>query len=218
MITLKAEKRDQYGKALAKARQEGRLPVVIYGRKEVSTPYFVNTRDFKKVLSQAGESTVISFSTPEGDKDVLIYQVDNHPVSGEPLHVDLYAVEKGKPVQVAVELIFEGVPPAVKELGGNLVKVLYELEIEALPKDLPHEIKVDVSVLTALDGQILIKDLKLPAGVTAVADGDEVVASISQGGEEVKEEEAPVDLEAIEVEKKGKKEDEEGGATDEEAA
>ena len=158
------------------------------------------------MLAAAGESTVVTVKTEGGDKDTLIHAIEYHPVSGEPLHADFYIIEKNKPVQVHVPLEFEGEAPAVKQLGGNLVKVLHEIEIEALPKDLPQEIKVDISSLATLDSQLTVADIKLPAGVTAITDLLEVVASISTAGEEVVEE-APVDLSSIEVEKKGKQEE-----------
>jgi large subunit ribosomal protein L25 len=85
--------------------------------------------------------------------------------------------------------------------------VLHEVEIKALPNDLPHGIEVDISVLENADSQIHASDLKLPKGVTLVTEAEEVVASISVAQEET-EEAAPVDLASIEVEKKGKKEEE----------
>jgi len=140
--------------------------------------------------------------------DVLIHEVQYHPIKGQPIHVDFYVVQKDKKIEVDVPLVFEGVAPAVKELGGNLVKVMHELPIEVLPKDLPHDIKVDVSGLATFESQILVKDIKLPSGVTVLAELEEVVVSISKAGEEVVVEEAPIDLSQIEVEKKGKQEEE----------
>ena len=84
---------------------------------------------------------------------------------------------------------------------------MHEIEIEALPKDLPHNISVDLSVLAALDDQIHVKDLALPKGVKMITDENEVIALIAPIKEEVVDE-TPVDLSAIEVEKKGKKEEE----------
>src|SRR3989344_8055656 len=93
-------------------------------------------------------------------------------------------------------------------MGGTLVRVLHELKVEALPLEIPHSISVDISALATLESQILVKDLKVPAGAKVLNDPEEVVAAISVAKEEPVEE-APVDLSAIEVEKKGKK-DEEG--------
>jgi large subunit ribosomal protein L25 len=208
MLKLDAKSRDSYGKDLESARKAGDLPAVFYGRKDEATTIFVNAKDFKRVLKEAGESSIISLKTPAGDKDVLIKEVSFHPASGEPIHVDFYAIEQNKTLEVEVPLIFEGMSLAVKELGGTLVKVIHELPIEALPKNLPHDITVDISALTALDSQILVKDLKLPAGVELRIDADEVVAAITVAKEEEVVAE-PIDISAIEVEKKGKKEEEE---------
>lgn len=205
MITLSATKRDIYGKALTASRKGGLLPVVAYGRKEESASYFVALPDFKKVYRTAGESSVITLKTPAGDLDVLIHEVEKNPSTGEFIHVDFYAIEKGKVLQVSVPLVWEGDAPAVK-LGGIVVKVLHELEVEALPKDLPHEIVVDVSKLETLESQIMVKDLALPTGVKAIAEPDEVIAALTVAKEE---EEAPaMDISQIEVEKRGKQEEE----------
>jgi large subunit ribosomal protein L25 len=207
-IQLTAENRTVFGNKLTEARAEGKLPVVVYGPKETTGSYFVDAKDFKKVFKEAGESSVVALATPEGTKDTLIKEVAVHPVSGEPLHVDFYAVEKGKKVEVAIPLVFVGEAPAEKDLGGTLVKVAHEIEVEAMPKDLPHEIEVDVASLVDFEARILVKDLKLPSGVIAVTDGEEVVALVGAAGEEVAESDEAGDLASIEVEKKGKQDEE----------
>ena len=212
MLTLTATPRSAFGKGLRKPRLAGQLPVVIYGRKQEALSFFVDGKDFARIHKEAGESTVIDFKASNASHDVLIYSVDYHPVSGEIIHADLYVVEKGKKVEVNVPLIYSGESPAVKSAGGVLVKVMHELPIEAKPADLPHDIEVDISTLTELDSQITVADLKLPAGVTAMVEADEVVVLISEAEEEPVEEE-PIDLASIEVEKKGKKEEEEEATT-----
>lgn len=210
MLKLAVKKREVFGKKLKAARAAGDLPVVVYGDKTEATPYFVSSHDFKKVLQQAGESTVISL-VPAGEassKEVLIHEVVTHPVTDEFVHADFYVIDKNKPIEIEVPLVFDGVSPAVKDLGGTLVSVLRELTIEALPLEIPRDISVDISALATLESQILVKDLKLPAGVKKVLnDPEEVVAAISVAKDEPIEE-APVDLSAIEVEKKGKKPEE----------
>lgn len=207
MLKLKARKRDVFGKSLVKFRKNGEMPIVAYGSKVNASPFFVRTDEFKKVLKEAGESTLVVLESEEGGENTLIHEVELDPVTSEPIHADFYVVEKGQSVKVAVPLVFEGVAPAVKELNGVLVKVLQELEVEAQPQDLPHDIKVDISTLVDFDSKILVGDLKLPAKVKAEAGPEDVVASVSEAGEEVVEE-APVDLSTIEVEEKGKKEEE----------
>jgi len=210
MLTLTAEKRD-LTQDVNSLRKAGRLPAVFYGPKEKSTPVTVSTKDFIKAFRQAGESSIIILKEGNEEHETLIYDVDVHPVTGAPRHADFYVIEKGKKVKVHVPLVFEGVSPAVKDLGGILVKVMRELEIEASPKDLPHELKVDISSLSELTSVIMAKDIKIPASVTLVAHAEEIVASIAEAKEEV-EEVKPIDMSAIEVEKKGKeaKEGEEG--------
>ncbi len=209
METLTAEARTIFGKQLAPYRKAGKLPVVVYGGKSEAKPLFLSTKEFKKVFAHAGESSIVSVAMPDGTKEALIHGVDFHPVTGEPLHADLLVVDMSKPIRVNVPLEFAGESPAVKDLGGALIKVLHEIEIEALPKNLPHNLTVDISALATLDSQVLVKDIAVPAGVTVIAEPEEVVASITVAGEEVKEEEVPVDLSAIEVEQKGKKDEEE---------
>ena len=189
-------------------RKEGKLPAVVYGRNQESTPITLNTKDFQKLFREAGESTVITLVGLEGPKDALIHEVSVHAVSGAPLHADFYAIQKGQKVTVAIPLEFEGVSPAVKDLGGVLMKIMHEIEIECEPKDLPQEILVDISSLLNIDDKILVSDLKLPASATIEIDLEEVVAMIAGATEEV-EEVAPMDISEIgsSVER-GKKEEE----------
>ncbi len=205
MITLNIEKRDMAVKPQS-LRKEGRIPAVFYGRKEVSTPITLSKIDFKKVWKEAGESSVIVLSGADGEHEALINDVDVDPVTEEPRHVDFYVIEKGKKVTVTIPLDFVGVSPAVKELGAVLVKVLHEIEIEVLPKDLPHEITVDISSLSQFDQHITIADLSIPEGVTILAAAEDIVVLVSEPKEEVEPE--PVDISSIKVEEKGKKEEE----------
>lgn len=145
--------------------------------------------------------------------DALIHEVQVDPVTDEPIHVDFLAIDMKKKIKVKVPLEFIGVSNAVKTGLGNLVKVLHEIEVEALPADLPHSLDVDISKLETLENNVIVSNIKLPAGVIATTNEGEVVASIIAQVEE-KEEVVPVDLSAIEVEKKGKKE-EEGEISDE---
>jgi large subunit ribosomal protein L25 len=202
MLTLTAEKRDKKTNVEA-LRKAGKLPAVFYGPKEKATSITIPTKDFIKAFRQAGESSVVILKEGSDEHETLIYEVDVHPLTGAPRHADFYVIEKGKKVKVHVPLVFEGVSPAVKDLGGILVKVLRELEIEASPKDLPHEVKVDISSLSELNSVIMAKDIKIPASVTLIAHAEEIVASIAVAKEEV-EEVKPIDMSAIEVVAKGK--------------
>ncbi len=206
MKTLIATMRSKADK-LATVRNNGMVPAVVYGASTENTSISVPSIDFVKVFREAGESSTIVLEMGVKKVDVLIHDVQFDPIKGFPLHVDFLAVDMNKPVHVSVPIEFSGVAPAEKAGLGTLVKVLHEVEIKALPKDLPHTISVDITTLETLENQIHVKDIKLPAGVTMLSDADEVVALVAQAKEE-KEEVGAVDLGAIEVEKKGKKDEE----------
>lgn len=213
MFTLTAETRE--GKEpLANIRQAGKIPAVFYGNKKPTTSISILSKDFIKVWKEAGESSAIVLKTPEGNLDVLIHEIQKDPVTGVPIHADFIVVDMNKEIEVSVALEFIGESPAEKGGRGVLVKTLHEVQVSALPKDLPHTIEVDLASLANVDDHLTLKDIKLPKGVTLVGDMDEVVASVTHIKEEV--EEAPAaDLSSIEVEKKGKQEDEEQAETTE---
>ncbi|MDP2642167.1 MAG: 50S ribosomal protein L25 [bacterium] len=213
MLTLKAEIRDIKVKPEV-IRKTGQIPAVFYGKKEASTPISIPKVDFLKVWKEAGESSVVTLETSEGKKESLIQDVDTDPVTGAPRHADFYIFEKGHKVEVELPLEFIGVSPAVKDLGGMFVKVLHELKVEAMPKDLPHNITVDISPLANFGDQITAKDISLPTGVELKENPEEVIALVSAPREEKEEEAAPIDLSQIEVEKKGKEETEESAPAD----
>jgi len=206
MLSLKVTPREIGGK-LYKIRDEGQMPAVFYGKKETSTSVSVSMAEFEKVWKKAGESSVVTLQTEKGDVEALIHEVDLDPVTEKPRHADFYVFEKGHKIKLDIPLEFIGVSPAVKDLGGILIKVLHEVKIEAMPKDLPQKLEVDISNLSTIDAQILAGDIKLPSGVVLIESPTEVVALVSIPKEE-KEDEVPVDLTTIEVEKKGKKEEE----------
>lgn len=212
MFVIKAKNREE-GIKLDALRKDGEIPAVFYGAGQKNTPISIKTVEFKKVWRDAGESSAVKVATPAGDIDVLIHEVQVDPITDEPIHVDFLAIDMKKKLKVKVPLIFEGISNAVKSGIGNLVKVLYELEVEALPADLPHNLIADISKLETLKDQVFVSDILLPSGVTVVNNPTDVVASIVEQVEEKEEVAAPVDLSAIEVEKKGKKEEEgEAGA------
>lgn len=207
MINLDAQLRDKTV-SLDTLKKEAKMPAVFYGKKTESTPITLLKKDFLAVWKAAGESGVVTIKTPKGTVDTLIQDVDLDPVTDIPRHVDFYVFEKGKKIEVSVPLEFVGVSPAVKDLGGLLVKALHDLKISADPQHLPHSIDVDISSLVDFSSQILAKAIKLPAGVDLIENPEEVVAAASAPREELVEESAPIDLSSIEVEKKGKKEEE----------
>lgn len=209
MTELNVQTRNADDKAEA-LREEGKIPAVFYGPKEENTPVVLDTREFVRVWEEAGSSTIVDLKGVGEDKEVLIHDVAWHPVSGVPVHVDFYCIERGKKLTVSVPLVFEGEAPAEK-LGGIVVKVMHELEVEVLPRNIPQEITVDVSSLTELNSVISVADLGLSEDIEPTADATETIASITEAKDEPEEEER--DISDVEIEGESK----EGDASNEEA-
>ena len=205
MSTIQAVTRD-IKTSIQALRSSGKIPAVFYGLGKQTTSVAVDRKEFEKVWKQAGESSTIQLSVDNKPVDVLIHEVQFDPIKGTPIHVDFLVVDMNKPIHVAVALEFIGVAPAVKNGTGTLVKVMHEIEISALPKNLPHVITVDLTKLETINSHITVGDLALPTGVTLVTKDNEIVVSVAEQKEEVESASGPIDLSAIEVEKKGKKE------------
>ncbi len=209
-LTLNATKRTATGHALDTLRKAGSMPAVVYGPKQESTNITLDQREFAKVFKAAGESTVVTIKVDGTDIPTLIHDVDHHPLTNLARHADFYAIVKGQKVKVMIPLEFVGEAPAAKA-GANIVKTLHEVEVEADPMNLPHEIQVQISALTEVGGQILAGEIAMPAGVALVTGADEVVAIAAAANEEVLD--APIvgpDMSAIgDAVERGKKEEEE---------
>lgn len=219
MTAIKAEKRELIGKKAKNLSKEGKIPAVVYGAGEKGVLLQVLLKDFEKVLKVAGESTLIQLEIGADKRNVLIHDIAFDPIKDKPTHADFLQVRMDKSIKTKVELNFIGESPAAK-LGGILVKVLHEIEVEALPADLPHGIDVDLSKLANLEDKFTVGDLSLPKGVKIHADSDEVLALIETPRTEdelkAEEEAASGGLESIEV--VGKKEKEEEAAAEAEEA
>ncbi len=207
MFVIKAKKRNE-GINWDTLKKTGEIPAVFYGAGKTATSISVPIIDFKKIWREAGESSTVKISMGDNNIDVLIHEVQVHPITEEPIHADFLVVDMNKKIKVKVPLEFIGISNAVKNGLGNLVKVLHEVEVEALPKNLPHNLEVDLSKLETIESQIFVSDIKLPAGVVVITNEHDVVASIVLQVEEKEEVIPPPDLSTIEVEKKGKKEEE----------
>ena len=215
MVVLKTKNREKKD-SLKKIRKEGYIPAVYYGRTQEAVSVSVPVKDFEKIWRDSGESAVVTLEDEKkGKLDALIHDVDIDPIYNRPRHADFYIFEEGKTIEVSVPVEFVGEAPLVKSQKATLVKVLREITVDAMPRSIPSQVDVDVSSLKTLDDQVLAKDIKLPEGVTLKEDPEEVVAALSEAQEmEEPEETEAVDFSSIEVEKKGK-EEEEGGETEE---
>lgn len=178
MLELKASPRQEFGKKTNKQRKAGQIPAVIYGHGVKSESLYVPVKDFSNIYKQAGESTLIGLDMAGKKRNVLIHDLARDPLSEEIIHIDFYQVKMDEKIKAKVPLIFIGESPAVKNEGGVLVKNIQELEIEALPQDLPHHLEVDISGLTAFEDHILIKDLLVSGSVKILAEPEETIASV----------------------------------------
>lgn len=210
MIYLLAKIRKEMGRKTLALREKGALPGILYGPKiEKPFPLEVDSKEFEKVYQQAGESSLIPLELDGKKFLVLIHAVETDVLSQKPIHVDFYQPKLDEEITVNVPLVFEGVSPAVKDLEGTLVRNMHEIEVRALPQNLPHEIKVSIEKLKTFEDNILIKDLIVSKEVEILKEPDEIVA-LAAPPEKVEEElEKPVEEKVEEVEKVEEKKKEE---------
>lgn len=209
MLSLKAKIREKVGKGLKELRKNKVLPAVLYGPEIKNLSLEVDEKEFEKVYGEAGESSLVSLEVGENPPkkwQVLIHQTARDPVKGKFLHVDFYHPSSRKEVEAEIPLVFEGEPPAVKELGGTLVKEIQVVEVKGLAQNLPREIKVDVGGLKTFEDRISIGDLKIPEGIKILRESDEMVANVAPPVEEEEEKVAVEEAEKEEEEKAEEKE------------
>ena len=138
-VELKAEKRQVLGHKVKHLRVQGELPAVIYGKGQESVALQVPISEFTRVLKEAGESTLVYLKVGAETYPTIIHDVSRHPLTGQPIHADFYRVRLDEAIRSDVPVVFVGVAPAVKELGGIFIRNVNELEVEALPTNMPHE-------------------------------------------------------------------------------
>jgi large subunit ribosomal protein L25 len=220
-IELEAKKRDIFGRKVRSLRNTGYIPAVLYGRDQEAISLQVQEKDFYKTLKEAGESTLVYLNVGGQAYPTIIHEVDRDPVKDHVIHADFYKVSLDEKITADVPIVFNGVSQAVTGLGGIFVANMRELEVEAFPQDMPHEIKVDISSLEHFNDHILIKDVKLPANIKVIAEADAMLALVQEPKSEEdleKELEATTgDVADVEIgkEKKEGEEDESESDTDE---
>jgi large subunit ribosomal protein L25 len=189
MLELKAQPREIMGKKTKKLREDNIIPGVIYGHGIGSLSIQVSASDFKKVLTEAGESTLVGLKIEgQPEKKVLIHDLQYHPLTNNIEHIDFYQVKEGEKIVVEVELEFKGESPAVKEEGGILIHELEKIEVECLPRDLIRKIEVDLSRLEKINDVIRIQDLDLPSTIKPLADSESSIIAVKAPQEEKEEE------------------------------
>jgi large subunit ribosomal protein L25 len=198
--TLKAEKREIFGRKIKQLRRAGVLPSNVYGRDIKSFAVQVNLKDFEKLYEEVGETGLIALSVDGTDHPVLVHEIHRHPLNGSPLHVDFHEVDLKEKVRATVQIEFEGEAAAEKEGVGVVVPQMREIEVEALPTDLPENIIVDISVLAEVDQAIHVKDLKIDRSKVELMEEDPERIVVSVAAPQKEEEPEPEAVEGAEGE------------------
>jgi len=183
-IKLSAQSRAGLGRsAVRKIKTAGLVPGVVYGAKQQVQHVQLNARELHDVLAHAtGEHFLVELEIAgEGEKTnrlALIQEVQHHPLKGSVLHIDFHAVSEDEKIHASVPIETVGEPNGVKNFGGLLELPMHTLEVECFPRELPDIVTIDVSALNVGEA-IHVRDVKLPAGVTARGDQDLIVIRVS---------------------------------------
>jgi large subunit ribosomal protein L25 len=205
-MEIQVVKREIIGKGVEKLREAGMIPAELYGHGIENIHLSVPAKEFSKLFKKAGESTIINLDLENKKLPVLIHGISVNHLTDQIIHIDFYQVRMDEKITASVPLEFIGEAPAIKEKGGILIKAVQEIEIEALPADLPHSIEVSLNELSDIGMSIRLKDLEIGEKVKVLINPETVVATVA---EPVKEEvvEKPMTVEEIKVEGEEKKEE-----------
>jgi large subunit ribosomal protein L25 len=196
---LKAEPRTITGRKVKTLRRQGILPANVFGKKIKSLSLQLALQDFTKIADAVGETGLVDLSVQGEDKPrpVLITNVHLDPVTNHPLHADFHQVDLTEPVTANIPVELTGESPAVKEKSAVLITLLDEIEVEALPADLPEKFAVDISGLKEFNDSVLVKDLKVDtASVTIKADPEAQIVMVQEPKEEEVAPPPPADVSA----------------------
>lgn len=176
--TLNGKARDLIGRKVKNLRRDGMVPATVYGKKIPSQTIAVSGADFAKTYATAGETGLIELTVDSSMSPVLIHNVQRHAVTEAVLHVEFYHVDLKENVHTKVPLVFVGDAPVVTEKKGVILSLLSEVDVEALPTELPEKIEVDISGLFEVNQELKVSDLKVPTGVTLLTEGAVSVAKV----------------------------------------
>ncbi len=210
-MELIVQKREILGKKVSTLRAGGLIPAELYGRDRKNIHLSVPSKEFIQVFKEAGESTIVNLILGNEKLPVLVNDVVINPLDDTVMHIDFYQVRMDEKITASIPLEFMGEAPAVKEKIGVLVKAMQEVEVEALPADLPHDFKIDLGGLTDVGMSIYVRDIKVPERVKLLVEPETVIATVI---EQAKEEEVikPISVEEVKVEGEEKRKEAEVGA------
>lgn len=200
--TLTAQSRTAIGKHAKQLRPKGLIPAVVYGHGFTPRNLSVAKIPFLKVYRQSGESSLIDLAIDEATPvKVLIADIQTDPLRGDVTHIDFREVRMDEKLEAEITLRFVDESPAVKELGGTLVKNINHLKVRCLPGALVHEIDVSLTSLGTFADKIHVRDVALPGGIEVLNPLDETVVFVEEprSEEEMKELEATPEVKVEEV-------------------
>ena len=183
---LKAEKRKIEGKKVKQLRRRGLLPANLFGKGVKSLSLELDLKEFLRIFQKAGETHLIDLALGSDSHSVLVHHLQLDPVSQFPLHVDFQQVSLKDKISATVPITLVGESPAEKEGIGILVQQLSEIEVEALPTDLPDHLEADVSGLSQVNASLFVKDLKTDTLKVTIPSGDleKIVAKVEPPAKE----------------------------------
>lgn len=195
-MELNVQTRDILGKKVKTLREKGLVPAELYGHGIKNLHLTLSAKEFLKVFKEAGESTIVNLTTEDKKTlPVMIHEVKTDSLSGEILNIDFYQIKLTEKIRVYIPIEFIGEAPAVKTFGGILIKTLKEIEVEALPRDLPHRLQADLASLNEIGKNIALKDLKIGDNVKLFVNPETIIATVveAKAEEEVVAETAPAE-------------------------
>lgn len=177
--TLRATRRSVTGKKVATLRRAGHIPAVVYGRGVASDSLTLDAKEFEALRRHAGANTLIDLAIDDQKPaPVLVHEIQHHPVTRKPLHVDLYVVRMTEELTIDVQLVADGASAAVADLGGTLLHAIDHVRVKALPDHLPSALHYSIDSLATFDDVVHVSDLAIPADVTLLTDPTEIVAKV----------------------------------------
>ena len=179
-ITLESQAREITGRKVKTLRAKGIVPAHVFGHEIKSENISVDEKEFKTIFHKAGETSVISLKVGGKEYPVLVKGLHLDPVTLKILHVDFYKVNLSEKVKVQVPVEIVGASEAVETKVGLLLTPVSEVEVEALPADLPEKIEVNIENLKEVGDTITIGDIKLSDKIEILSDAELVVASIGE--------------------------------------
>jgi large subunit ribosomal protein L25 len=179
-ISLELSPREVLGKKVKRLRRDGMIPVHLYGPGVDIQPLQCETTKLIDVLVKAGGNTAVTVTIQGGQETHLAFarEIQWGPRRDDILHVDFLAVDASRPVSAQVPITLIGESSGARTAGGTIMQQLRDLNVQALPLEVPRELELDLSTLTEPDGVLRAGDIAIPSGVTLLTDAEDVVVRI----------------------------------------